>query len=474
MTNALPPGPSESPFVQAAQFGQDPYAFLERQGRRFGSIFTIRLPGDAPRIALSEPALIRQVFALKPEQISAARAGFPVNFGERSMLLLDGEAHRRDRALIMPPLHGERLPGYARAMRDATTRALDALRPGEEVDLLPLLQGVTLDVILRCVFGVDDPVRLARIRAPVLGWLDRVSVPQVFAAGMMLGWGRVRRFLDAATADADAAARHPLRRHLPWNRAGRAKAEVMRWLRDDLLRCRAEGTAGRSDILAMLADARYEDGSPMDLDQAVDELVTLLVGGHETTANTLGWTFAHVLADPAVRARLRDEREAHFGDGRVDPTRTQGLAYHAACVEEAMRRTPIAPAIPRVLATSLELGGYTLPPDTILFPCTFLAHHREDLWDAPRAFRPERFVEAARVPADRFFPFGGGRRACIGMAFARLEMRVVLATVLERAELTLCRAALPRPVVRGMTVAPDAVRVTYAPRAARPTPRAAA
>ena len=128
MTNALPPGPSESPFVQAAQFGQDPYAFLERQGRRFGSIFTIRLPGDAPRIALSEPALIRQVFALKPEQISAARAGFPVNFGERSMLLLDGEAHRRDRALIMPPLHGERLPGYARTMRDATTRALDALR----------------------------------------------------------------------------------------------------------------------------------------------------------------------------------------------------------------------------------------------------------------------------------------------------------------------------------------------------------
>ena len=189
MTNALPPGPSESPFVQAAQFGQAPYAFLERLGRRFGPIFTIRLPGDPPRIALSEPALIRQVFALKPEQISAARAGFPVNFGERSLLLLDGEAHRRDRALIMPPLHGERLPGYARTMRDATVRALDALRPGEEVDLLPLLQGVTLEVM-----GEGDSM------GPLNPGMKRLAVQRLGDIKYPINWTSLDEYLRVLEA----------------------------------------------------------------------------------------------------------------------------------------------------------------------------------------------------------------------------------------------------------------------------------
>jgi hypothetical protein len=450
----LPPGPTAPAIVQALAFGRDPYAFLERGARRYGHVFTMRFPGDPPRVVVSEPALVRRIFALEPDDIRASAAGIPVNLGDRSLLFLDGEAHRRDRKVLTPPLHGHRLEGYARVMHDVTEQAIARLVPGTRVSLQKLLQDITLEIILRCVFGVRDRAESERIGRPVVEWLDGTFVPAAFFAGMLLGWSRVRRVLERAAAQALARSGGGPASRLPWRRVGRAKAEVVLRLRADLQHCRVHGTAGRTDILAMLADARYEDGSAIGIDHAVDELVTMLVGGHETTANTLAWTLSHVLPRPDVLARIDAERAERLGPGRFDPGRCAELVYLDACIKESMRRTPIAPAVSRMLGIDFEIGSWRVPAGTILFPCTYVTHHRPDLWEEPHAFRPERFLGADKPGADTFFPFGGGRRSCIGMTFARFEMRIVLATLLASARLRLVSDAPKRPMIRGLTVAP--------------------
>lgn len=467
----LPPGPSSSPLRQAVEFGRDPYGYLARSAAEHGPVFTLRLPGDPPRVVVCEPAEIRRIFALRSEDILACPDGVPVNLGKHTLLLLDGEAHRRDRLLLTPPLHGERLRSYAETMHAVTVRALDRLPHGVALDLHRALQDITLEVILRCVFGVRDDAQREQLATPLVQWLEGTFVPQVFFAGMVLGWGRVRDGLDRAAARAGESVRGamarvlaPARRRLPWNRVGAAKAEVMALLRADLEHCRTHGIGERVDILAMLAEARYEDGAPIAVDHAIDELVTMLVGGHETTANTLAWTLAHIMPRADVLARLHAELREHFGDGPVDPGRCQHLPYLDACLDEAMRLTPIAPAVPRLLAREHTIGAWTLPAGTILFPCTYVTHRRADLWPEPDAFRPERFLEG-KISTDRYFPFGGGRRTCIGMAFARFEMRIVLATLLAHARLRPLTDALPRAVMRGLTIAPAKLQVELHARA---------
>jgi cytochrome P450 len=249
----LPPGPSESPLLQAIRFGRDPYGYLERAAKAHGPVFTLRLPGDPPRVVVCEPALIRQIFAMKQDEILASPEGIPVNLGKHTLLLLDGEPHRRDRALLTPPLHGGRLDGYATTMHEVTRAAIASLRPGARVDLHRFLQDITLEIIVRCVFGVRDPAQRARIEGPLVRWLEGTFVPATFFAGMVMGWGRVRDLLDRAALRALQGRTGPLARRLPWNRLGAAKAEVLAYLRDDLEHCRAHGIGERTDILAMLA-----------------------------------------------------------------------------------------------------------------------------------------------------------------------------------------------------------------------------
>jgi len=463
MSTTLPPGPWEPPLVQAIRFGRDPYGYLQRAARRHGAVFTLRLPGDPPRIVVSEPSLVRQVFALEQDEIRAS-TNVPANLGEHTLLFLDGEPHRRDRQLLTPVLHGNRLRGYALTMQEVTEHALARLRPGQRVDLHALLQEITLEVILRCVFGVHERAQLERITRPAMQWLEGTFVPLLFFAGMIVGWDRVRAMLDRAVARARVRPVRGLAARLPWNRIGRAKAELVAYLRADLERCREHGSEGRTDILALLADARYEDGRPMTIEHAIDELVTMLVGGHETTANTLAWALSHVLPRPDVLARIDVEREACFAAGPIDPGRCHALEYLEACIKESMRLTPIAPAVPRTLARDVTLGPWRLPAGVLVYPAVYVTHHRADLWPEPEAFRPARFLGEDKAGNDRYFPFGGGRRACIGMAFARFEMRIVLTTMLARGRWRLCDERPKRPRIRGFTIAPHEVAAIYTPR----------
>lgn len=451
----LPPGPTESPLVQAVEFGRDPYGYFERCTKRYGDLFTFRLPLDPPRVVTSDPALVRTIFALGADDFEHARSALPVNIGEQSLIFLDGDRHAKERRLMTPHLHGERLRGYAADMRAAAAEVIAGWRPGEELDMRRDLKVITLNVILRCVFGLHDEAAARAIRKPLLYWLEGVFTSAVFTAGMLLTPTRVRHLLDRSVARGLAGKLgKPI---FPWERWAEAKVSVLQTLRADVERCRREGTNGRTDLLALFTEARYEDGALMEVDAIVDELVMMLVGGHETTAGTLAWALYHIVQRPDVVARIREEIQTTFGDGPFDPSRAGELAYLDACLKESMRRTPITPASPRNIKKPLKLRGYTLPPGTIVWAAVALTHHREDLWPDPFAFKPERFL-GLNAPQNHFFPFGGGRRACLGMAFAMTEMRIVLAEILRRVDLRLLPGAA-KPEFRGITIVPnDALR----------------
>ena len=438
------------------RFGRDPHAFLEDCVRDHGDPFTLRLPGEPLRLVTGDPALIKQVFALSPDDYEQRTASFPLNIGERSLLFLDGEEHRRERHVMMPPLHGERLRGYVASMREVTARAVSRFTVGSIQPLHSLFQEITLDVILHCVFGVSGGETAKRLRRALLGWMNGTLTPLTFFASMIFTPTRVRHFLDEAARDGlqrAADGRDPgWTRILPWQRWADDKAYVLALLRDEVLRCRGGNglSAARTDVLALLARARYEDAEFMPVDNVVDELVTLLVGGHETTANTLAWTLYHLLAHPAALERARDESRA----GAAAAARAEGVPFLDAAIKESMRLTPIAPAVSRNLRRPLRLGPYDVPAGTILWPCVYLAHRRPEVWPEPSRFRPERFLERTPAPSE-FLPFGGGRRACIGMAFASMEMRVVLAELLAHVRLRLVPGARVRPEFRGITIAPS-------------------
>lgn len=430
----LPPGPSDHPVLQGLRFGRDPFGFLDECSRRYGGAFTMRFPRDPPRVVVSDPAHVRQVFALKPDAYAASQVQIPVNLGARSLLFLDGEEHRRDRQLMMPALHGDRLKSYARTMFDVTLQHVRRLPRDQRLDMKRVLHEITFDVLTACLVGGSEPGRAARVRGALADWIHVVFTPEAFLLGLMMGPRKLRALLDRAT-ERGGRARAPLLERAPWNRAGRAKHEAMRILREEVEACRGSRGAERSDVLATIASATYEDGTPIAVDHAVDELVTLLVGGHETTANSLAWVLCHVLPREDLLARLAEERQRVFPGGKVDPTRASELRLLEACILETMRRTPIAPAVNRNLLKPLALEPWLVPAGGIVFPSTFVTHNRADLWDRPREFQPERFLERDSVSPDRFFPFGGGRRTCIGNAFAMFEMRIVLLALLGEVEL---------------------------------------
>ncbi|MSP59199.1 MAG: cytochrome P450 [Myxococcales bacterium] len=469
--NELPPGPDLHPLRQGMRFGASPFGFLDECARRHGDSFTLRLPGDPPRIVCSHPEDVRRIFALEPDHYVSHDVSIPLNLGARGLLFLDGESHLADRRLMVPPLHGDHLEGYARLIQQVTARRIASFRPGDSFAMHPEMQWVTLSVIMTCVFGLAEGHRLERLRHLTTRWLDGTLTPLVFLVSMAVTATRVRRFLDRAAAASQA--RYPEGpapwRLLPWQRLADAKAEIIAILEQEIAECRVRPPGDRRDVMALLVSARYEDGRALETGALIDELIMLLVGGHETTANALCWALRHILARPDVLDRLRAELDEAFPGGKVDATKARKLPYLDACIKESMRLTPIAPAVGRSLIKPLPLERGEAPAGTIVWPCIYLTHRRPDLWPAPEEFRPERFLGEAKVSPNHFFPFGGGRRRCIGMAFASLEMQVVLAELLMTCDLALATGSRPTPIMRGITISPaDGLRVVFAgPR--RPT-----
>jgi cytochrome P450/predicted unusual protein kinase regulating ubiquinone biosynthesis (AarF/ABC1/UbiB family) len=429
----LPPGPDAPPLFQALRWLQWPLPLMDECATRYGEVFTLRLPQSPPIVLFSHPDAIKTIFTGDEEDLRAGEANFRLEpiLGRQSLLLLDGKEHLRERRMLQPPFHGDRMLAYGPVMRDIAAAAVGRWPLGRAFAVHPEMQGVTLDVILRTVFGLDEGPAKRDLRAALLDLLTIGANGQTLLAAQQSNGtraGAVARFFAA-------------------------RARVDQLLYAEIAARRRTDVAGRADILSLLVQATYEDGAPLDDHALRDELMTMLLAGHETTATALAWAVGHVLGDASVRRRLVAEL-AGVGTPPLDPQRVAKLDYLDAVCRETLRLTPIIPLVGRRLTRPMTIGGIALPAGIVAAPCIYLAHRRPERWPEPALFRPERFLESKPTPYE-FLPFGGGVRRCLGMAFALLEMKIVLAEVLSRVELRAAPGYQVRVVRRSVTLAPS-------------------
>jgi cytochrome P450 len=409
MNALLPPGPSQTVLRQSLAWGFRPRPFLDRCHREFGDMFTIRLGQVGPVVMLAHPDLIKEVFTGDPAVFHAGEANVILrpSLGKHYVLLLDDAQHMRQRKLLLPPFHGERMQRYGELMREIAERDISGWPRGVPFRLHPHTQDVTMRIIVEAVFGTTEAARAERMRTALKEFLDWGTSPRQIAYLSLMSVDQQERnmFFRRARAKVDAAV---------YDEIGHARH------RQDL--------SEREDILSLLLQARHEDGSPMSDEELRDELMTLLLAGHETTATSLAWAIERLVRHPGAMERL------------VAEAKEGGTEYAEAVCKETLRMRPVLPIVARLLKRDTELGGRLLPEGVIVAPNIYLVQHREDVYPEPRRFRPERFLEG-QGGTYSWIPFGGGIRRCIGASFALFEMRIVLQAIARGVEL---RAAQPQ------------------------------
>jgi len=400
--NGLPPGPRMPSTLQAVAWARRPLPFLERCQKHFGDIFTIDVKHAGTWVILADPEDVKKVFTADHAVLGVGLANSILGplLGPRSVMLLEEPEHVRRRKLMLPPFHGERMQGYREMMAAVTRKEVATWPVGEPFELWPRMQEITLEAIMRVVFGPVETDRLRRLRhflRRLTNWMNDPRRLNLLAAAGPARFAGNSDYRGMMGPVEDAVLEEVKRRQLD------------------------PGCTDGTDIAAMLAQARYEDGSPMTEQDLRDELVTLLTDG--PTSSLLSWAFERILRHPAQYARLRDEVQA----GKEE-------VYLDAVVKEVMRLCPAAPIVVRRLLEPMELGGYTVPAGTTVAPCVHLVHRRADVYPEPLRFRPERFLER---PAGTYtwIPFGGGVRRCLAASYAQLLMKVVIASVIGEVDL---------------------------------------
>jgi len=425
---ALPPEPSQSPLMQTLGWTFRPLAFMDRNRKALGDAFSVRFVGfERPMVLVSHPEVVKALYTERRNGLPPGRSfSLEPILGRRSVLLLEGEEHMARRRLMLPPFHGERMRSYEGVVGEIVTAEIDSWPLDNEFQIHSRMQAVTLEVILRAVFGVSEGPRLDRLRMMLRNILSQTGSP---AAQLRLlvarrwGSGNALEAVKARLAKVDETLFAEIAEHR---------------LRPDL--------EERDDILSMLMTATFEDGTAMDDKELRDQLMTLLLAGHETTATALAWTFDLLLRHPLALGRLRASLKA--GEE----------AYLKATIAESLRLRPVVPLAGRRLAEDLVTDDLELPAGTDVTAAIWLTHTDPDLYPEPLAFRPERFLEAA-PETYAWIPYGGGIRRCLGAAFAEFEMRIVLREVITRCDL---RKVDPAPEKTGRR------NITFSPRAGTP------
>jgi cytochrome P450 len=465
-----PPGPSLAKLLELVLASGDPYAHLEQCQAKYGDVFTIRVPGVVRIVVVADPAAVRTLVTSGYDALSRKAENLRLLLGDRAVIFQQGEEHKKTRKLMAPPFHGERMRAYGADMARVSDEVLGRWRDGEQRVLRDDFQEITLRVILKCVLGGLDEQRLTDLARHFVGYVEEMLGPLLQGANIFVASERLRAAIRALGAGVRRGERRPSA--LPVLRVADHLGAIDRILFEEIARSRRLSDverAARVDLLSMLMAARYDDGSGLSDEALRDHIMTLLIGGYETSATTLSWTIDCALRNPGTLDRMRDEVASVMGDG-FDPSKVKQLDCIGAVVSESMRLRPIAAAMPRELRTGTTIGGYRLPSGTLVAPSIYLVQRDPRVWADPTAFRPERFLEK-KPSVYEFFPFGAGVWRCLGAQFAEYEMRVVLARLVAHAELDAVKGADVRPAQRGFTIAPSGgmpVRVRLRRPAARP------
>jgi cytochrome P450 len=422
--SAAPPGPRDPSVLQTVRLVRTQLPYLQECEGRYGPLFRLRISVLGDLVVVSSPELLQWLFTSKDPSLRAGaswgnRIYAPI-VGKRSILGLDGDAHMAHRRMMLPPFHGDSVRSYQSIMAEVAAAEVDRWPIGTEFPLLPRMTAITLRVIMRAIFGFEGDARIGGIEE------------------------KMRRLLELGHRVTSLPYVHQY--YGPWSL--RARFERVRRAVDELLFAEIESrradprSADRTDVLSLLLQARDEDGTLMSDLELRDELITLLMAGHDTTAIELAWAFERLLRHSRVLDDLRESLAA--GDERL----LDGV------IKETLRLRPVFNFVMRKVGADMELGSYRVRRGATIGGCLYLTHHRPDLYPDPEAFRPERFLDGD-LPAYSWVPFGGGSRRCLGASFAQLEMRTVIRAIIERAELSAPRAAPEVPVRRSITSVPS-------------------
>jgi len=424
--------------LQTIQLIADPIKFLETCANKYGDPFTVKVLGlnSPPVVFFSHPQAIKEIFAISAEQFDYKKAThvFQPLMGEQSLILQEGRSHQRQRQLMLPPFHGDRMKAYGQVICQITQQVTQQWQVGKLISINHFLPDITLQIILQVVFGISPGERYEQLKVRLSCLLEDVTTP----------WYSSLFFFPPLQKDLGAWS--------PWGHFIRRRQQIDRLIYAEISQRRQENDPTRTDILSMLMAARDENGQQMDDEELRDQLMSLLLLGYETTAAALAWAFYLIHSHPQVGDRLQQELN-NLGDAQSEVI-TQ-LPYLTAVCQESLRVHPIALiCTPRMVKDTLQIAGDKFDSGTIVVPCIYLAHRRVETYPQPEKFQPERFLQQKFSPFE-YLPFGGGSRGCIGAAFSLYEMKLVLATVLSQYELELANSRPVRSVRRGITIVPS-------------------
>ncbi|HYI03029.1 cytochrome P450 [Hyalangium sp.] len=415
--------------LQSIHFLKDTAGFVRKCIQRYGDPYLAQLPMGTVAVT-GDPEGVREIFSADPEIFEPlSRSVLEPLVGLNSMLLISGERHKRERRLLMPPFHGERMRAYGARMQEIVLRTLEGLRPGDSLVALEKTQAISLEIIIRAVFGVDEAERVRRFKEVITAYGQSYTLPIAMAP--------------------------PLRRSFggrgPWARFQRS-AEALDGLLTEQIGLRRADSQQREDILSLLLATRDEAGPPLSDAELKDELRTLLVAGHETTAIGMAWAVYWLHRTPGAKERL--EQELSLLGPRPEPEALARLPYLGAVCDETLRMFPVVALVNRKLRAPFALKGHKLPAGMGLMVSITQAHSNPTVFPEPERFRPERFLERKFSPFE-YMPFGGGARRCLGAAFALYEMKVALGSLLAAHRFSLAHDRPVRPVRRHVTLAPE-------------------
>ncbi|NJM23951.1 MAG: cytochrome P450 [Richelia sp. SM1_7_0] len=434
--NKLPNCITSPHWWQLINWIANPIEFQEKCSQKYGDIFTITLRRLRPYVIIGNPQAIQEIFSHDALLFDTGRANAlaePV-VGQNSLMLMDGERHRRERKLLMPSFHGERLQTYAKQICLITEIVASQWQIGQTFVTRTAMQNISLEVIVQIVFGLSEGERYQQLKPLLADWLNTTDSPLrssiLFFPFLQQDWGA----------------------WTPWGQMKRRKQQIHDLLQAEIESRKTKGFEGHTDILSLMMAARDDSGQAMSDEELRDELLTILFAGHETTATSLAWAFYQLHQHPNVQEKLLQELDS-LGEN-PSPMEIAKLPYLVAVCQETLRMYPVIPVLfPRIAKSAIKIAGYEFDAETTFVPSIYLVHYREDLYPNARQFQPERFLSHQYSPFE-YFPFGGGNRRCLGYALAQLEMKLVLAIVLSKYKLAIAENKPVKMQRRGFTLAP--------------------
>lgn len=436
MLNQLPNSITSPAWWQLINWIGDPIGFQRKCSQKYGDIFSMHLSGIGSYVIIGNPQAVQEIFNQDAKfDIGRGNELAKPLLGQNSLMLMDGDRHRRERKLLMPPFHGERLQTYAHQICSITDQIANQWQIGKPFIARSAMQKISLEVILKIVFGLSEGERYQQLKPLLTTWLDMTDSPlrssMLFLRFLQKDWGS----------------------WTPWGRMKQRQRAVHSLLQAEITekRTKQDEQMG-SDVLSLMMAARDENGQAMSDPELKDELLTILFAGHETTATTLAWAFYQIHQHPDILEKLQHELDS-LGDN-PNPMEIAHLPYLTAVCQETLRMYPVIPILfPRITKSAVKIGGYEYDAETTVMPSIYLVHYREDLYPNAEQFKPERFLHR-QYSAWEYLPFGGGSRRCLGHALAMLEMKLVLARILSKYQLALAEDKPVKVQRRGFTLAP--------------------